>query len=112
MRRRFRAAYLAAVAWLRKCSNKGPNDPKQQRPDRENKDASSNHGTEPTPDMLRAEWAVIQAALGEIYKSEEEHQAAERDIWAAQLRTSHCLNRITAIGAIVGIIGSAVSSFL
>jgi len=55
--------------------------------------------------MLSAEWAAIQATIREIHSSEKQHQAAERNIWAAQLRAARGLNRVTGIGAAVGILG-------
>src|SRR5260370_21724691 len=53
----------------------------------------------------RGERAGPQAVIGEIL-SEEDHQAAQRKLGAAQLRIAKGLNRITAIGAIVGVISS------
>jgi hypothetical protein len=55
--------------------------------------------------MLRAEWAALQTLIREIHRSEEKHQAAERNILAAQLSTAKGLNWITVIGAIVGVLG-------
>jgi hypothetical protein len=55
--------------------------------------------------MLRAEWAALQTLVREIHRSEEEHQRAERDLGAAQLRTAKGLNWITAIGAILSFLG-------
>jgi len=68
--------------------------------------------TPPDPDqqpangILEDESAAFQALVREIHRSEEEHQATERSIWADQLRTASRLNWISAIGAIVGAIGS------
>src|SRR5260370_9983382 len=53
----------------------------------------------------RGERAGPQAVIGEIL-SEEDHQAAQRKLGAAQLRIAKGLNRITTIGAIVGLISS------
>jgi hypothetical protein len=59
----------------------------------------------PTNDKLRGEWTGFQAVIEEIL-TEEDHQAAQRKLGAAQLRIAKGLNRITAIGAIVGVISS------
>jgi hypothetical protein len=59
----------------------------------------------PESDKLRGEGAGLQAVIEEIL-SEEDHQAAQRKLGAAQLRIAKGLNRITAIGAIVGVISS------
>ena len=53
------------------------------------------------------EGAAFQTLIREIQRSEEDHRAAEREHRAAQLKTAKALNRITAVGAIVG----AISSF-
>src|SRR5260370_8977569 len=50
----------------------------------------------------RGERAGPQAVIGEIL-SEEDHQAAQRKLGAAQLRIAKGLNRITTIGAIFGL---------
>jgi hypothetical protein len=62
-------------------------------------DQPADNGQQPAADVLRPEWAALQAAIREIHRSEEEHQANERNIWATQLRTAKGLNWITAIGA-------------
>src|SRR5262249_54733611 len=56
-------------------------------------------------EKLLAESAGFQNIIGEIL-SEEDHQTAQRKLGAAQLRIAKGLNRITAIGAIVGLISS------
>jgi len=77
-----------------------------QQPDRREVDASSGQGELPAGEMPLNEWAAFQALIREIRRSEEDQQAAERELGAAQLRTAKALNRITAIGAIVGAISS------
>ena len=76
-----------------------------QRHDRQEANATPKHSQHPANDKLRGEWAGFQAVIGEIL-SEEDHQAAQRKLGAAQLRIAKGLNRITAIGAIVGAISS------
>lgn len=49
--------------------------------------------------MLLAEWATFEALIKAIHRSEEQHQAAERELGTAQLRTAKGLNRVTALGA-------------
>ena len=75
------------------------------RDDRREANPTPEHGQHPTNDKLRGEWAGLQAVIGEIL-SEEDHQAAQRKLGAAQLRLAQGLNRVTAIGAIVGAISS------
>lgn len=75
------------------------------RQDRQEANATPKHSPHPANDKLRGEWAGFQAVVGEIL-SEEDHQAAQRKLGAAQLRIAKGLNRITAIGAIVGAISS------
>jgi hypothetical protein len=75
------------------------------RHDRQEANATPKHSQHPANDKLRGEWAGFQADVGEIL-SEEDHQAAQRKLGAAQLRIAKGLNRITAIGAIVGVISS------
>jgi hypothetical protein len=55
--------------------------------------------------MLRAEWVALQTLIREIHRSEEQHQRAERDLGAAQLRTAKGLNWVTAVGAIFAFLG-------
>ena len=74
------------------------------RHDRQEANATPRHSQQAN-DKLRGEWAGSQADIGEIL-SEEDHQAAQRKLGAAQLRIAKGLNRITAIGAIVGAISS------
>jgi hypothetical protein len=76
------------------------------RRDRLEANAPSDPGQQPANGMPEAESAAFQTLVREIHRSEEEHQATERDIWADQLRTANRLNWISAIGAIVGAIGS------
>src|SRR6201981_1884417 len=75
------------------------------RHDRQEANATPKHSQHPANDKLRGEWAGFQADVGEIL-SEEDPQAAQRKLGAAQLRIAKGLNRITAIGAIVGVISS------
>ena len=75
------------------------------RHDRQEANATPKHSQHPANDKLRGESAGFQAVIGEIL-SEEDHQAAQRKLGAAQLRIAKGLNRITAIGAIVGAISS------
>jgi hypothetical protein len=105
MRSRVRAAFLAAVAWLREASNKRPDNPQCHRDGSNNKEASADHSKQPATGMLHAEWAALQALIREIHRSEEQHQRAERELGAAQLRTAKGLNRITVIGAILSFLG-------
>src|ERR1700746_1537459 len=75
------------------------------RRDRQEANEIPKHSQQPENDKLRGEWAGFQAVIGEIL-SEEDHQAVQRKLGAAQLRIARGLNRITAIGAIVGAISS------
>jgi len=75
------------------------------RHDRQEANATPKQSQQPANDKHRGEWAGFQADIGEIL-SEEDHQAAQRKLGAAQLRIARGLNRITAIGAIVGLISS------
>src|SRR5215510_723218 len=84
---------------------RGPNKMRDQRHDRQQANAIPKHSQQPENEKLRGEWAGFQAVIGEIL-SEEDHQAAQRKLGAAQLRIARGLNRITAIGAIVGLISS------
>ena len=68
--------------------------------------APPNHSQQPSNETPRTEWELFQALIREIHRSEEHHRAAERKFGAAQLRTAKGLNRITAVGAIVGTISS------
>jgi hypothetical protein len=83
------------------------------RDDRQEENGTHKHSQHPASDKLRDERAGLEAVIGEIL-SEEDHQAAQRRLGAAQLRIAKSLNRITAIGAIVGattslgVIGSLV----
>src|SRR5213595_691588 len=101
----FQAAFRAAMAWLRSHSNKAPKEAENEGQGGDSKEATPQHGQQPTTDVSRTEWTAIQAAIREIHASEEQHQAAERNIWAAQIRAANRLNWITAIGAIVGLLG-------
>ena len=102
MRLNLKLAFLAATTWLRPR----PNRTQDYRRDRLEANAPPNPGEQPANGMQEAESATFQALVREIHRSEEEHQAIERSIWADQLRTASRLNWITAIGAIVGAIGS------
>src|SRR5215467_1328928 len=77
----------------------------EHRHDGQEANATPKHSQHRASDTLRNEWAGFQAVVGEIL-SEEDHQAAQRKLGAAQLRIAKGLNRITAIGAIVGAISS------
>ena len=101
MRLDLRVAFLAAIAWL----HPRPNKMQDHQHDRQEANATPKHSQHPASDTLRNEWAGFQAVVGEIL-SEEDHQAAQRKLGAAQLRIANGLNRITAIGAIVGAISS------
>jgi hypothetical protein len=76
------------------------------RRDRQEANAPPNHSQQPSNETPRTEWELFQALIREIHRSEEDHRAAERKFGAAQLRTAKGLNRITAVGAIVGTISS------
>ena len=102
MRLNLRLAFLAATAWLRPR----PNRTQDHRRDRLEANAPPDPGQQPANGMPEAESAAFQTLVREIHRSEEEHQATERSIWADQLRTASRLNWISAIGAIVGAIGS------
>ena len=75
------------------------------RHDRQEANAIPKYSQHPVNDKLRDESAGFQAVIGEIL-SEEDHQTAQRKLGAAQLRIAKGLNRISAIGAIVGAISS------
>src|SRR5215469_18049318 len=92
-----RVAFLATIAWLR------PNKMQDHRHDRQ--EATAKPSQHPANHKLQDESAGLQAVIGEIL-SGEDHQAAQRKLGAAQLRIAKGLNRITAIGAIVGAISS------
>ncbi len=76
------------------------------RRDRQEANAPPDHSQQTSNDTPRTEWELFQALIREIHRSEEDHRAAERTFGAAQLRTAKGLNRITAVGAIVGAITS------
>ena len=101
MRLNLRVAFLAAITWLKQ----GQTKMQDHRHDRQKANAIPKHGQQPENEKLRGERAGFQAVIGEIL-SEEDHQAAQRKLGAAQLRIARSLNRITAIGAIVGLISS------
>ena len=75
------------------------------RHDGQEANATPKHSQHRAYDKLRDEPARFQAVIGEIL-SEEDHQVAQRKLGAAQLRIAKGLNRITAIGAILGAISS------
>jgi hypothetical protein len=102
MRLNLRIAFLAATARLRPR----PNKTQDYRHDRVEANAPPDPGQQPANGILEGEPVAFQALVREIHRSEEEHQATERNIWADQLRTANRLNWISAIGAIVGAIGS------
>jgi len=101
MRLNLRVGCLAATAWL----HARPNKMQDHRHDRQEANVTPKHRQQPENDKLRGERAGFQAVIGEIL-SEEDHQAAQRKLGAAQLRIAKGLNRITAIGAILGAISS------
>src|SRR6516162_6617552 len=101
MRLNLRLACLAATAWL----HARPNKMQDHRHDRQEANVTPKHSQQPENDKLRGERAGFQAVIGGIL-SEEDHQAAQRKLGAAQLRIAKGLNRITAIGAILGAISS------
>jgi hypothetical protein len=83
-----------------------PHRAQDQRRDRQEADAAARQGQQPASEMPPTEWAAFQALIQEIHRSEKDQQAAERELGAAQLRTAKSLNRITAVGAILGAITS------
>src|SRR6516164_9681401 len=101
MRLNLRVAFLAANAWL----HPRPNKMQDHRPDSQEGNVTPKQGLHPANDKVRNESAGFQDVIGEIL-SEEDHQAVQRKLGAAQLRIAKGLNRITAIGAIVGAISS------
>ena len=76
------------------------------RRDRQEANATPKHSQQPADDKSAPEWAGFQALIRELHRSEEDHQAAQRKLGADQLRIAKGLNRISAIGAIVGAITS------
>jgi hypothetical protein len=102
MRLGLRAAFLAATSWR----YPKPHRAQDQRRDRQEVDAAARHDQQPASEMPLTEAAAFQALIREIHRSEEDHQATEREFAAAQLRNAKSLNRITAVGAIVGAISS------
>ena len=96
------AAFFAANAWLHPTPSKMPDD----RRDRQQAVTPPEPGEQSRDAELRPEWAEFHALIREIHRSEEDYQAAQREYSAAQLRIAKGLNRITAIGAIVGAISS------
>jgi hypothetical protein len=106
MRLKFKAAFLATFAHLRQRSRQQPAPTQDHWSHYEHPNVADEDRQQPAADALPTEWAAFQSFIGEIHRSEEEHQATERNIWATQLRTANRLNWITAIGAIVGAIGS------
>jgi len=83
-----------------------PHRPQDERRDRQGIDAAASHDQQSASELPPAEWAAFQTLIREIHRSERDQQAAERELAAAQLRTAKSLNRITAVGAIVGAISS------
>src|SRR5262245_5997313 len=102
MRLNLRLAFLAATARLLPR----PDKMQDYRRDRLEANAPPDPGQQLANGMPEAESAAFQALVREIHRTEEEHQATERSIWADQLRTASRLNWISAIGAIIGAIGS------
>jgi hypothetical protein len=104
MRWNIRTAILGAIAWFRARLNHWPNSPENKGNDGQPKETAADYSQYPTSNMLRAEWAALQTLIQEIHRSEEQHQHAERDLGAAQLRTAKGLNWVTAIGAGVSVL--------
>jgi hypothetical protein len=75
------------------------------RHDRQEANPMPKHGPQPEHEKPRGERAGFQSVIGDIL-SEEDHQAVQRKLGAAQLKIAKGLNRITAIGAIVGLASS------
>ena len=81
MRLKLRVAFLAApLGYIQ-----GPNKMQDHRHDGQEANATPKHGQHPANDKLRDESAGFRAVIGEIL-SEEDHQAAQRKLGAAQLR--------------------------
>jgi hypothetical protein len=115
MRWNIRSAILGATTWLRAQLNHRPDNPENKGNGGQHKETAANYSQYPTSDMLRTEWAALQTLIREIHRSEEQHQRAEHDLGAAQLRTAKGLNRITAIGAalsLLGLLGIVASIFI
>ena len=77
-----------------------------QRPDHQEIDAAESADRQSENDIPSTQLAALQTLIREIHSSEQDQQAAERELAAAQLQTAKSLNRITAVGAIVGAISS------
>jgi hypothetical protein len=110
-----RSAILGVIVRLRRGHHQErPHGAESEGDHRKHKDDTANHREAPTADMLRAEWATFQTLIREIHRSEEQHQRAERDLGAAQLRAAKGLNWVTAIGAtlsflaLLGVIASVI----
>jgi hypothetical protein len=95
-------AILAAMSGL----YPKPPRPQDQRRDGEETVAPASQDEQSENDIPPAEWTAFQTLIREIHRSERDQQAAERELAAAQLQTAKSLNRITAVGAIVGAISS------
>jgi hypothetical protein len=102
MRSGLRAALLAAMPWR----HPKPDWAQDQRRDSQESDAAARQVEEPASNNPPTEWMAFHALIREIQRGEEDQQAAERELGAAQLRTAKSLNRITAVGAILGAITS------
>jgi hypothetical protein len=106
MRSGLRSAILGAIARLRRDRHQErPYGAENERDRRDYEDDTAAHRQTPTSDVLRAEWTALQTLIREIHRSEEQHQASERELGAAQLRTAKGLNWVTGIGAVVGVVG-------
>src|SRR6516225_9246521 len=79
------------------------------RHDPQEASAIPKHSQQPENEKLRGERAGFQAVIGEIL-SEEDHQAAQRKLGAAQPRIAKGLNRISAIGAILGPVSATLGA--
>jgi hypothetical protein len=99
----FAAGFLAGGV---RISNERPHDSQEDGNPGETSESTGSDGHQQKTDVLYAEWAAFQSLIGEIHKSEKEHQAAERNLGAAQNRTAKSLNWITGIGTAVGLVGS------
>src|SRR5215472_9323844 len=86
-------AILAAMSGL----YPKPYRPHDQPRDRQEIGAAASPDQQSASDIPPAEWAALQTLIREIHRNEQDQQAAERELAAAQLRTAKSLNRITAV---------------
>ena len=90
---------MGKKSWHRRqvVNNKRNPPPKKQD--------TSNHTTDPSDDVSKAEDPPGDIPRCEPYVAEEKRRAEERIFWERQLRLGRCLNWITLGAAIVGLIG-------